>query len=411
MEWLLIFQFEGVTYEVKVDFRAQFDKEEYQVKIIGWFDENENGIFDSIAEPKYDGLDFVAIDNIEIDFMTAGSHNPYYFAFLPKGSTVDIKLNPNGFSLTQSNVDPSMLDNDFDQDGFIRNVVMDGPKQFYCGVIQGPLECEAYQNLTCGTPCMSVQISGGLPPYTIGVDGMQAPVIGTSHIFCAPAGNYDYVVTDANGEQCPGNITLENFDPVLVDLTEIVYRCENDQVRVDIMSDAHGGTAPYQYEWSLVGVGPVGSTANVVGLGPGLYLLDVTDSNDCTTQLPYEVVGSYVQIEGRVWDDNFGSISDEYESEQGIAGVAIRLLDADDITLQTIVTDADGVYKMQAFDLQMGDYKLELVSATFPSGLSLVDKDSASSDEVDSDADPTSARTDEFSVELCNIFDFDFGLK
>jgi len=268
------------------------------------------------------------------------------------------------------------------------------------------MSCSSSSTIDCGN-CAEVEVQGGIPPYTLIVNGQViAPTPNGAITYCGQAGQYAYVVEDANGDECSGTLVISQSNVFEASLNEIIYKCENGEVLADVDVNVTGGTPPYMFEWNNGSV-----TEDLVDLSPGIYNLNVIDANGCETWLSsFTIESNYIEITGKVWDDNFGSIPNEYESEQGIVGVDISLIDENSGVIQTVTTDADGNYSMIVSN--PGIYRLEIVESSLPFGFSLVAKDSASSDEVDSDADPTTFRTDEFTiVNACEMLDFDFGLK
>jgi len=313
-----VIEFEGVTYEVKVDFRAQLDKEEFEVYINTWADLNENGIYDSDSEQfSSNGTGFqVTQSNMAIFEAFEVSNGRHLFRF-QRGAIADIEVLLNGNSLTANE-----------------------SKEYACGIIPGAMSCSSPSTIDCGN-CAEVEVQGGIPPYTLIVNGQViAPTPNGAIIYCGQAGQYAYVVEDANGDECSGTLVISQSNVFEASLNEIIYKCENGEVLADVDVNITGGTAPYMFEWSNGSV-----TEDLVELSPGIYSLIVIDANGCETWLSsFTIESNYIEITGKVWDDNFGSIPNEYDSEQGIAGVDISLIDENSGVIQTVTTDADGNY-------------------------------------------------------------------
>lgn len=112
--------------------------------------------------------------------------------------------------------------------------------------------------------------SGGSPPYSIG-----GAVGDTSLTVELPAGLFDYVITDANGCSVAGEVEL--IDPAL--LTASVTGTVDPDFGVSngsATATAAGGSGGYAFAWPD---GRTGATVN--GLGPGSYVVTVTDANGC----------------------------------------------------------------------------------------------------------------------------------
>ena len=79
--------------------------------------------------------------------------------------------------------------------------------------------------------------------------------------------------------------------------------------------------------------------------------------------------------------------------EPGIENVVVNLLDGSGTFIDTTVTDVNGLYAFT--NLAAGNYIIEFVE---PSGLFFTVQDQGSSDELDSDADPTTGRSPAFTL-------------
>ena len=113
-------------------------------------------------------------------------------------------------------------------------------------------------------------ISGGTPPYTIDWGGVNA-----NQLY---SGNYNMIVTDANG--CSSgliNFTVSQPDPLIIDsviTTKVSCVPGNDGTAAVYTS---GGNTPYNYFWNN---GQVTQTA--INLVTGTYTVNVTDNKGCS---------------------------------------------------------------------------------------------------------------------------------
>ena len=90
------------------------------------------------------------------------------------------------------------------------------------------------------------------------------------------AGTYGITVTDANGNEAVGSVTLAEPDELRANAkVERHVSCQGS-FNGAVTAAPTGGTGPYTYSWSA-GV----STASVSGLEGGKYTLTVTDANGC----------------------------------------------------------------------------------------------------------------------------------
>ncbi|HWB61957.1 MAG TPA: gliding motility-associated C-terminal domain-containing protein, partial [Chitinophagales bacterium] len=123
--------------------------------------------------------------------------------------------------------------------------------------------------------------SGGTPNYTF----VWSTGATTQDIDSLAAGTYVITVTDSRG--------CINVDSAMVQQPAALYTsgviknvtCHgyNDGA---VIITAYGGTLPYSYLWSPVGV----STQNLYDVGGGNYFVSVTDANGCAVQSLYIVV-------------------------------------------------------------------------------------------------------------------------
>ncbi|MGQ9773340.1 SdrD B-like domain-containing protein, partial [Chloroflexus sp.] len=109
-------------------------------------------------------------------------------------------------------------------------------------------------------------------------------------------------------------------------------------------------------------------------------------------------VGNYVWI-----DRNGNGVQDE-SPDDGVSGITVRLYTESGVLIATTVTADDllgnpGYYVFSG--LSAGNYYIEFV---LPAGLSFTTADSDSNDQLDSDANPPTGRTDVFTL-VANQFD------
>ena len=133
------------------------------------------------------------------------------------------------------------------------------------------------QNVSCfgGTDgSITAVVSGGTPGYSYDWNNGNFPDQPT--LDNIGIGQYDLVVTDANGCTATASVVIEDMLPLLVEL-ETQVDCEN--AGGTIVALVTSGEAPYEFMWSD------GSTDSIlVEVDPGTYTLTVTDANGCETQ-------------------------------------------------------------------------------------------------------------------------------
>jgi hypothetical protein len=88
----------------------------------------------------------------------------------------------------------------------------------------------------------------------------------------------------------------------------------------------------------------------------------------------------------KVWyDTNNNGIQDA--GEAGVAGVKVRLFDATNTAIDSVVTDALGNYLFN--NLDAGRYKVQFMTSTLPSGFDFVTQNAGTNDNIDSDCLPS----------------------
>ncbi|MEA3288519.1 MAG: choice-of-anchor D domain-containing protein [Candidatus Marinimicrobia bacterium] len=124
-----------------------------------------------------------------------------------------------------------------------------------------------------------------------------------------------------------------------------------------------------------------------------------TNQNDAAScplaESPLPTTGT---LGNKVWLDSDGDgIQDA--GEAGFADVTVSLYDGDDSFLNSVVTGSDGAYVFE--NLAPSEYYLTFTNP--PAGFTLSAQDQGADDEVDSDADPSTAKTATFTISAGSI--------
>ncbi|MBK8554299.1 MAG: SprB repeat-containing protein [Lewinellaceae bacterium] len=130
----------------------------------------------------------------------------------------------------------------------------------------------------------SVSVTGDYqPPLTY----LWSNGLTTSNVVIGP-GPISVTVTDANGQTATASDTL-TLPPQL--FVEVVAENQICTAAPDgsVTAIPYGGTPPYSYSWS---VPPGGTTAQITGLGAGVYTVTVTDAAGCTAVGSGEVINT-----------------------------------------------------------------------------------------------------------------------
>ena len=143
-------------------------------------------------------------------------------------------------------------------------------------------------DVTCGGLCdgtASVAVSGGTPGYTY----LWTPDVtgqGTPDAIDLCAGDYNVLITDANGCTITQAFTILDAVPLQVSLQVLPASCPGvcDGSAGVIVT---GGQGPYTYNWQPPPTGQ--GTPNVTGLCPQAYTLLITDAVGCDTLIAFTV--------------------------------------------------------------------------------------------------------------------------
>ena len=153
--------------------------------------------------------------------------------------------------------------------------IADDVMQPTCNDANGPL-----------TGSIDLTITGGTSPYTFAwSDGSTAT---TEDLANLGTGTYTVVVTDANNCTETATFTLTEPEPIDIaaDLMQPTCPSANGALTGEIDLTITGGTAPYTFVWSG---GSSATTEDLTGLGTGTYTVVVTDANNCTETMTYEL--------------------------------------------------------------------------------------------------------------------------
>jgi uncharacterized protein (DUF2141 family) len=123
---------------------------------------------------------------------------------------------------------------------------------------------------------VTLTANGGTAPYTYVLDGVEQD---NGTFDGLPAGVYDYTVTDDNGCEVSGTVTIENAEELSITVDSNGGDGGNDEGFIN--TTVTGGTGDYTYSWTDADGNEVGTTEDVTGLAAGDYTLCVTDENGC----------------------------------------------------------------------------------------------------------------------------------
>ena len=133
-------------------------------------------------------------------------------------------------------------------------------------------------NVSCngGTGTITVNPTGGIPPYQYSIDGGTTYQPGNN--FIEPAGTYMIMVKDANGCTKSVNATVTEPTAIIVPTPQITSPVCNGLTGT-IMVNPSGGVPPYQYS---INAGMSYQSSNTFTLVAGSYSIIVKDVKGCT---------------------------------------------------------------------------------------------------------------------------------
>lgn len=135
-------------------------------------------------------------------------------------------------------------------------------------------------NILCNgasTGNATVTPSGGTPNYTYAWSPSGGNAATANNL---SAGTYTCTVTDMNGCITTQTVTITQPTLLAAATSQINILC-NGGNNGSATATPSGGTPGYNYSWNTV---PVQNTQTANNLGPGTYVVTITDANGCTTQ-------------------------------------------------------------------------------------------------------------------------------
>jgi gliding motility-associated-like protein len=112
---------------------------------------------------------------------------------------------------------------------------------------------------------------------------------------------YSVIVEDQFGCTQTGEVTIEQPEPVLIDLVELQNASCNRGQDGSITVQGNGGVSPYDYSWDASTNFQIGPTAENIGFG--IYEVTVSDANGCSSTMNYALdEPTRINLSFRVFD-------------------------------------------------------------------------------------------------------------
>jgi len=123
-----------------------------------------------------------------------------------------------------------------------------------------------------------LDVVGGTPPYNY----FWSNGSNSSEITDLSAGVYDVIITDLNQCEITQTFTITEPDEIVITANQTDFNCiEGGSIEIFI----DGGTGTHTSSWSNGVVGDI-----ITQLDPGIYMVTVTDENNCIALSEYEIL-------------------------------------------------------------------------------------------------------------------------
>ncbi|MBL4578279.1 MAG: SprB repeat-containing protein, partial [Flavobacteriales bacterium] len=213
----------------------------------------------------------------QIVVTSSGGSQPHTYLWLPSGSGTGTMAN----NLAVGSYTVQVTDNNFCDTNVVMVIVQ--PQILTANGITSPSSCGNANGDATVTPM------GGTGAYTYEWYDDQGTPLGqtTSNAVGLVEGNYDVIITDANG--CSFTITLpvlDNEGPTISNMASTPVSCYGGADGTATVFPA-GGTIPYTYMWDDLNVQTNAAASGLIG---GTYEVTLTDVNSCVVTASVVVV-------------------------------------------------------------------------------------------------------------------------
>jgi len=169
----------------------------------------------------------------------------------------------------------------------VNNIIINEPPALSAVASATPALCN-------GAPTGSVVVTpaGGTLPYSYNwATNPGNVVVGTDSLVNGlPTGTYDYEVLDANNCVVTGSVFIAEPDTIGFDFAKLDLACFGDMNGQAVISNVSGGDGNYSYAWRNAASTIIGTGTLITNLGAGSYSITVTDGNNCTESLNFDIL-------------------------------------------------------------------------------------------------------------------------
>jgi protocatechuate 3,4-dioxygenase beta subunit len=175
-----------------------------------------------------------------------------------------------------------------------------------------------------------------------------------------------YIDENSNGKYDDGELTPSGETIELLDADgEVFLTAQTDETGAFELSGIAPGTYSLSYTLADNAHSAAGGDTTFTEADGRMVMADIAVEEDSCITAPVLGLKIETTVSGSAWYDEAGEI-------KPVEGAEVHLLDAQDTLLQTVLSDADGLYRFDA--LMPGEYKL---SVTMPAGYVVIEPDDA----------------------------------
>ncbi|MDF1698578.1 MAG: T9SS type A sorting domain-containing protein [Saprospiraceae bacterium] len=232
----------------------------------------------------------------------------------------------------------------------------------------------------------NVALSGGSGTYII----LWSTDETTETIEGLTAGEYAVTITDDKG--CTNETSIEILAPEAIDANlTVTNETSNGASDGSATADPQNGLAPYTFSWSTGE-----TTASIENLAPGMYSVTITDANNCTIEISFNVNNGDCNLSADVVSQDISCFGEEDGS------ISVNVMGAVEPITYQWSTDATSE---SISDLVAGTYNVTIVDANNcelqVTDIEIMEPDSlSSSDPIITDASSPSSMDGSIDIEF-----------
>lgn len=211
---------------------------------------------------------------------SGGSGNLSYVWYL-NSNVISTDLNPTSLGSGNHNLEVT------DSEGCVASLTVNVPANGGPTVNTNNVFAES---ATCGESngsIIGIRATGGTGTLERIWKDSEGTVLSTAaNLINVPAGDYTFIVEDANGCTAMATVTVPSADSPIINADGIAITGDECGANSGAIAglQASGGSGTLSYEWRNLNDDEVGNTLELTGQPAGSYRLIVTDANNCTAE-------------------------------------------------------------------------------------------------------------------------------